>query len=139
MAAQLRREPSEFWRRARRDDRRGRQPVPPPLPLGALVRVPDRGDVFFRYQAGPQGAPTVLLLHGWMASADLNWLGTFPALAGRYHVVAMDHRGHGRGIRTREPFSSRTAPTTRPGCCVSWACATRSWAATRWEARSGCS
>jgi pimeloyl-ACP methyl ester carboxylesterase len=40
-----------------------------------------------------------------MASADLNWLGTFPALAGRYHVVAMDHRGHGRGIRTREPFS----------------------------------
>jgi 3-oxoadipate enol-lactonase len=105
MAVQLRREPSEFWRRARRDDRRGRQPVPPPLPLGALVRVPDRGDVFFRYQAGPQGAPTVLLLHGWMASADLNWLGTFPALAGRYHVVAMDHRGHGRGIRTSEPFS----------------------------------
>jgi pimeloyl-ACP methyl ester carboxylesterase len=40
-----------------------------------------------------------------MASADLNWLGTFPALAGRYHVVAMDHRGHGRGIRSREPFS----------------------------------
>ncbi len=105
MAVQLRREPSEFWRRARRDDRSGRQPVPPILPLGTLVRVPDRGDVFVRYQAGPPGAPTVLLLHGWMASADLNWSGTFPALAGRYHVVAMDHRGHGRGIRTREAFS----------------------------------
>lgn len=105
MVVQLRREPSEFWRRAARDDRGGRQPVPPQLPLGTLVRVPDRGDVFVRYQSGPPGAPTVLLLHGWMASADLNWLGTFPALAGRYHVVAMDHRGHGRGIRTREPFS----------------------------------
>jgi 3-oxoadipate enol-lactonase len=75
------------------------------LPLGTLVRVPDRGDVFVRYQVGPPGAPTVLLLHGWMASADVNWLRTFSALAGKYHVVAMDHRGHGRGIRTREPFS----------------------------------
>jgi 3-oxoadipate enol-lactonase len=101
---QLRREPSDFWRRALRGERRDRQPIPPALPLGTLVRVPDRGEVFVRYQAGPPGAPTVLLLHGWMASADLNWLGTFPALAGRYHVVAMDHRGHGRGIRTREPF-----------------------------------
>jgi pimeloyl-ACP methyl ester carboxylesterase len=104
MAMQLRREPSDFWRRARRVDGRGREPVPPLLPLGTLVRVPDRGDVFVRYQAGPHRATTVLLLHGWMASADLNWLGTFPELAGRYHVVAMDHRGHGRGIRTREPF-----------------------------------
>jgi 3-oxoadipate enol-lactonase len=105
MAVQLRREPSDFWRCVLRGGRCGRQPIPPALPLGTLVRVPDRGDVFVRYQAGPPGAPTVLLLHGWMASADLNWLGTFPALAGRYHVVAMDHRGHGRGIRSREPFS----------------------------------
>jgi 3-oxoadipate enol-lactonase len=105
MAVQLRREPSDFWRRALSGERRGRQPIPPSLPVGALVRVPDRGDVFVRYQAGAAGAPTVLLLHGWMASADINWLGTFPALAGRYHVVAMDHRGHGRGIRTREAFS----------------------------------
>jgi pimeloyl-ACP methyl ester carboxylesterase len=105
MLLRLRREPSDFWRRARRAERGARQPVPPPLPLGTLVRVPDRGDVFVRYQAGPPGAPTVLLLHGWMASADLNWLGAFPTLAGRYHVVAMDHRGHGRGIRTTEPFT----------------------------------
>jgi 3-oxoadipate enol-lactonase len=105
MAVQLRREPSEFWRRARRDDRRRHHPVPPPLPLGTVVRVPERGDVFLRYQAGPYGAPTVVLLHGWMASADLNWLGAFPALAGRYHVVAIDHRGHGRGIRSLGRFT----------------------------------
>jgi pimeloyl-ACP methyl ester carboxylesterase len=79
--------------------------VPPPLQVGTLVRVPDRGDVFVRYQASPPGAPTVLLLHGWMVSADLNRLGTFQLLAGRCRVVAIDHRGHGRGIRTIEPFT----------------------------------
>jgi pimeloyl-ACP methyl ester carboxylesterase len=105
MAVVRRREPSVFWRRARRDTRRAIQPVGPVLPLGAVVRVPGRGDVFVRYSAGPPGAATVLLLHGWMASADLNWPGTFEALAGRYHVLAMDVRGHGRGIRSTEPFS----------------------------------
>jgi 3-oxoadipate enol-lactonase len=105
MALVRRREPSLFWRRARRDHRLAIQPVGPALPLGTIVRVPDRGDVFVRYAPGPPGAPTVLLLHGWMASADLNWPGTFEALAGRYHVLAMDVRGHGRGIRSTEPFS----------------------------------
>jgi pimeloyl-ACP methyl ester carboxylesterase len=100
-----RREPSVFWRRARRDNSGAIQPVGPALPLGTIVRVPGRGDAFVRYAAGRPGATTVLLLHGWMASADLNWLGTFAALAGRYHVVAMDVRGHGRGIRSSEPFS----------------------------------
>ncbi len=103
--AVVRREPSLFWRRAQRDHRRAIQPVGPVLPLGTIVRVRDRGDVFVRYAAGPPGAPTVLLLHGWMASADINWPGTFAALAGRYHVLAMDVRGHGRGIRSTEPFS----------------------------------
>ena len=89
----------------RREQRRTIQPVGPALPPGAIVRVPGRGDVFVRYSAGPPGAPTVLLVHGWMASADLNWPGTFEALAGRYHVLAMDVRGHGRGIRSSEPFT----------------------------------
>jgi pimeloyl-ACP methyl ester carboxylesterase len=75
------------------------------MPLGAVVRVPERGDVFFRYMAGPPGAPTVLLLHGFMVTADINWLGAFATLAGSYHVLAVDHRGHGRGIRTTEAFT----------------------------------
>jgi pimeloyl-ACP methyl ester carboxylesterase len=103
--AVVRREPSLFWRRARRAQRHAIQPVGPALPLGTVVRVPGRGEVFVRYAPGPPGAPTVLLLHGWMASADLNWLGTFAELDGRYHVLAMDVRGHGRGIRSSEPFS----------------------------------
>ena len=50
-----RRVPSMFWRRAGRD-RLQLQPVGPALPLGTLVRVPDRGDVFVRYAPGPPGA-----------------------------------------------------------------------------------
>ena len=92
-------------RETRELTRPARQPVPPVLPLGTLVRVPDRGEMFVRYLPGPPGAATVLLLHGWMASADINWLGAFPALAGKYHVLAMDVRGHGRGIRSAEPFT----------------------------------
>ena len=76
MAVVRGREPSVFWRRARRDQQLAIQPVGPALPLGAIVRVPGRGDMFVRYSAGPPGAPTVLLLHGWMASSDLNGPGT---------------------------------------------------------------
>ncbi len=51
------------------------------------------------------GAPTVLLLHGWTASADLNFFLCYAELAQRYRVLAMDHRGHGRGMRSLERFT----------------------------------
>lgn len=76
----------------------------PPLPLGERVELPDRGTTFARTIAGPPGAPTVLLLHGWIASAGLNWFNAFEPLAERYSVVAPDLRGHGRGIRSRRRF-----------------------------------
>ncbi len=50
---------------------------------------------------GPKGAPTLVLLHGLGATGPLNWFAAFTELAQRYHVVAVDHRGHGQGIRTR--------------------------------------
>jgi len=50
---------------------------------------------------GPKGAPTLVLLHGLGATGRLNWFAAFPELAQRYHVVAVDHRGHGHGIRSR--------------------------------------
>lgn len=49
---------------------------------------------------GPTGAPTLVLLHGVTATADLNWFACFAALGRSYRVVALDQRGHGRGIRS---------------------------------------
>lgn len=80
-------------------------PQPPPgLPPARIVEVPGRGEMFLR-DSGQEDAPAVLLLHGWMFPADLNWAGSYRALmqAG-YRVLAMDHRGHGRGLRTPQPF-----------------------------------
>lgn len=77
----------------------------PTLPPGRHVDLPGRGRTFVRELPGPGGgAPTVLLLHGWTATADLNWYTSYEALGRSYRVVALDHRGHGRGIRTRRPF-----------------------------------
>jgi pimeloyl-ACP methyl ester carboxylesterase len=67
------------------------------------VLVPGRGEFFLR-DTGGDGAP-VMLLHGWMVSADLNWCGAYDALtAAGYRVLAIDHRGHGRGLRAMCPF-----------------------------------
>lgn len=76
----------------------------PAVPRGRYVWLEGRGQTFIRELAGPAGAPTVVLLHGWTATADLNWWASYSPLAEHFHVVAMDHRGHGRGLRTREPF-----------------------------------
>ncbi len=71
------------------------------LPPGRHLPLPGRGTTFVREAEGPAGAPTVLLVHGLLASADLNWSLAMPALATHYRVIAPDLRGHGDGIRTR--------------------------------------
>lgn len=80
-------------------------PEPPALPPASLVTVPGRGELFVR-RAGreTEGVP-VLLLHGWMASADLNWFRVYDALAPHHQVLALDHRGHGRGLRAPQRFT----------------------------------
>jgi 3-oxoadipate enol-lactonase len=82
--------------------------TPPPsppviLPPARTVSAPGRGELFLRDSGGD--GPPVMLLHGWMASADLNFWGAYDALiqAG-YRVLAIDHRGHGRGLRSVVPF-----------------------------------
>jgi pimeloyl-ACP methyl ester carboxylesterase len=70
------------------------------------VELPGRGTTFAIDQPGPRpGSPVVTLLHGWTATGSLNWAATISALSTRYRVVALDHRGHGRGIRSRQPFT----------------------------------
>jgi 3-oxoadipate enol-lactonase len=76
----------------------------PDLPPGAAMLLPGRGTTFVRTVSGPIGAPTVVLLHGWTATADLNWFTCYEALGEHFRVVALDHRGHGRGIRSRKAF-----------------------------------
>jgi pimeloyl-ACP methyl ester carboxylesterase len=76
----------------------------PPLPMGERIELPGRGTTFVRRLDGPPGAPTVVLLHGWIASGGLNWFNALEPLARRYTVVAPDLRGHGRGIRSRRRF-----------------------------------
>ncbi|MEI6497081.1 MAG: alpha/beta fold hydrolase [Actinomycetota bacterium] len=80
--------------------------IPMPwLPPGRTVVLPGRGETFVRWhQHADPAAPTVLLLHGWTASADLQFFTAYEALAERYSFVGIDHRGHGRGIRSTEPF-----------------------------------
>ena len=84
-------------------------PEPPiELPTGTVVHVRGRGEMFLR-DTGGEGPP-VLLLHGWMFSADLNWYRTYDPLAeAGYRVLAVDHRGHGRGIRSPKPFTLKDA------------------------------
>ncbi|HKO26338.1 MAG TPA: alpha/beta fold hydrolase [Solirubrobacteraceae bacterium] len=79
-------------------------PVPPiELPPARTLIVPDRGELFLRDTGGD--GPAVMLLHGWMADADLNWCGAYGDLAAAgYRVLAIDHRGHGRGLRPLKDF-----------------------------------
>lgn len=81
-------------------------PQPPPLPTGRDIELPGRGTTFVRDVAAPKGrrrSVPVVLLHGWTVTADLNFFRCFGPLGTMYRVVALDQRGHGRGIRAN-PF-----------------------------------
>src|SRR3954469_1914179 len=79
-------------------------PEPPvEMPPAQTVHVPGRGEFFVRDTGGD--GPPLVLLHGWTASADLNWYAQYgPLAAAGYRVIALDHRGHGRGLRALENF-----------------------------------
>jgi len=85
-----------------------RTPAYPPLPPHQMLpartlNVAASGELFFRDSGGD--GPAVVLLHGWTVSADLNWHAAYgPLVDAGYRVLAIDHRGHGRGLRTMAPF-----------------------------------
>ncbi len=81
------------------------EPHPPrALPPGRFVEITDRGTTWVHHAPGPAGAPTLMLLHGWTATAGLNWFAAYEPLAELFDVVGLDHRGHGRGIRSKRRF-----------------------------------
>ena len=50
------------------------------------------------------GAETIVLLHGGLSNGDALLDAIGPPLAGRYHLVAPDRRGHGRTADIDAPF-----------------------------------
>ena len=75
-----------------------------PPPDGRRVRVPGRGTFYVRDIPGPPGAPTLVLIHGWLATGGLNWFRVFEPLSRHFRVIAPDVRGHGRGLKTWRRF-----------------------------------
>lgn len=77
------------------------------LPRGRTVELAGRGSLFVRQgfssSSGDQNPPLVLL-HGWGATADLNWFSSYEALEGEFDFLAPDLRGHGRGIHDGRRF-----------------------------------
>jgi pimeloyl-ACP methyl ester carboxylesterase len=68
----------------------------PPMPHTQVfhrsVQI-DGLEIFYR-EAGPQDAPTILLLHGFPTSSHM-FRNLIPALADKYHLVAPDYPGFG--------------------------------------------
>jgi 3-oxoadipate enol-lactonase len=77
----------------------------PPLPPGGLLELPGRGPLFVRDSGGAADRPVLVLFHGWLATADLNWGFSYPTLTEHFRVVAYDQRGHGRGVKSRRRFT----------------------------------
>lgn len=50
-------------------------------------------EIFYR-EAGPEGAPTILLLHGFPTSSHM-FRNLIPALSDKFHLVALDYPGFG--------------------------------------------
>ena len=73
-------------------------------PPGRPIEVPGRGQTFVYEMEGPPGAPVLFLVHGLVATTQLNWFPAFPVLADRFRVVATDLRGHGRGFPAGNRF-----------------------------------
>jgi pimeloyl-ACP methyl ester carboxylesterase len=64
----------------------------------------DSDGVKLVYVEAGEGEP-VILIHGFTASAAMNWIspGIFDELAKKYHVIAIDNRGHGRSGKPHDP------------------------------------
>ncbi|WP_435590914.1 alpha/beta fold hydrolase [Nocardia sp. bgisy118] len=86
--------------RIRRWIRRAGVPDIAEVPGGRVVELAGRGRTYVVDIPGPEGAPTVILLHGTASTAYLTWFPALAALAERYRVILFDQRWHGRGIKS---------------------------------------
>ncbi|MBA3907218.1 MAG: alpha/beta fold hydrolase [Pseudonocardiales bacterium] len=70
-----------------------------------IVNLPGRGSVVVHEWSGPSGAPVLVLIHGVALDVEINWAAVAPALADRFRVLALDLRGHGRGLPVTGTFN----------------------------------
>lgn len=75
-------------------------PVVASVPSGQIVTLPGRGSTFVVDAPGPDGAPTLVLLHALGCTGYLSWYPVLAELSQHYRVVLLDQRWHGRGIRS---------------------------------------
>jgi pimeloyl-ACP methyl ester carboxylesterase len=71
----------------------GEKPEETSIEVRYKTETIDGLDIFYR-EAGPQDAPTVLLLHGFPTSSHM-FRNLIPELANKYHVIAPDYPGYG--------------------------------------------
>ena len=69
---------------------------------GRTVFVGDQE--FVVREAGPEGAPLLLLIHGLAGSSLAEWYRIGPGLAEKYRVIMVDHRSHGLAPLARDRF-----------------------------------
>ena len=63
------------------------------------------GQQIFYRQAGPEDAPTILLLHGFPTSSHM-FRNLIPALSDQFHLVAPDYPGRGMHFTPETPTYS---------------------------------